>query len=54
MKLGGAIAAAWLAMATQSLADPLSDLLAKGNGKACFDRTYDAAHLARNPGQKTA
>lgn len=36
-----------------ALADPLDDLLAKGNGSACFERVYDAAHLAKNPNQKT-
>jgi hypothetical protein len=34
-------------------ADPLDDLLAKGNGAACFERVYDDAHLAKNPRQKT-
>jgi hypothetical protein len=36
-----------------AFADPLTDLLDKGNGGACYDRVYDAAHLARNPKQAT-
>lgn len=36
-----------------SLADPLDDLLAGNGGFACFDRVYNAQHLARNPNQKT-
>lgn len=44
---------ALLAIAVPALADPLSDLLAKGNGSACFERVYDEAHLAKNPGQRT-
>ncbi|WP_442580659.1 hypothetical protein ACSBOB_01270 [Mesorhizobium sp. ASY16-5R] len=42
-----------LADVSQGLADPLSDLLAKGNGSACFERVYDEAHLAKNPRQLT-
>ena len=38
---------------SNALADPLSDLLAKQDGAVCFERTYDKAHLAGNPGQKT-
>jgi len=34
-------------------ADPLSDLLAAKGGGACYERVYDAAHLAANPGQRT-
>lgn len=36
-----------------ALADPLSDLLKKGNGEACYSRTYDQAHLDKHPGQQT-
>jgi hypothetical protein len=35
------------------LADPLTDLLDRGNGGACYDRVYDEAHLAKNPKQAT-
>jgi hypothetical protein len=41
------------ACASNALADPLSDLLERERGSACFSRTYDRAHLAANPGQKT-
>lgn len=41
------------ATAAPVLADPLDDLLAANRGFACFDRAYDAAHLAKNPDQKT-
>jgi hypothetical protein len=34
-------------------ADPLSDLLAKGKGGACYERVYDKAHLAQHPKQAT-
>lgn len=34
-------------------ANPLLDLLEANNGLICYDRVYDAAHLARNPNQKT-
>jgi hypothetical protein len=44
---------ALLASAVPALADPLSDLLARGNGAACFERVYDEAHLAKVPGQRT-
>jgi len=44
---------ALFAAAVPALADPLSDLLARGNGAACFERVYDDAHLAKNPGQRT-
>jgi hypothetical protein len=50
---GIGVAAALLATVTGAMADPLSDLLATGKGSACFERTYDDAHLARNPGQRT-
>jgi len=36
-----------------ALADPLQTLLDKGNGAACYERVYDEAHLAKNPGQTT-
>lgn len=42
-----------LAGASSALADPLSDLLERGNGGACFERAYDDAHLAKNPNQRT-
>jgi len=51
-----ALAATLLALTgvtSGALADPLDTLLARGNGSACFERVYDAAHLAKNPGQKT-
>lgn len=38
--------------ASPASADPLGDLLLSTGG-ACFARSYDAAHLARNPGQDT-
>jgi hypothetical protein len=43
---------AWLAVALspQASADPFNDLT-KGGGDACFQRVYDAAHLAKNPRQ---
>jgi hypothetical protein len=44
---------ALMAMSSAALADPLGALMAKGNGAACYERIYDDAHLARNPGQKT-
>ncbi|MGB3445649.1 MAG: hypothetical protein WBA48_03020 [Xanthobacteraceae bacterium] len=34
-------------------ADPLNDLLSSAGGGACFARSYDAAHLAREPKQDT-
>ena len=34
-------------------ADPLTDLLSSAGGGVCFARSYDAAHLARDPGQDT-
>ncbi len=40
-------------VSSAATADPLSDLLAKGGGAACFERAYDDAHLAKNPNQKT-
>lgn len=39
--------------ATTAAADPLTDMLAASQGFACYDRVYDAAHLAKNPGQRT-
>ena len=42
-----------LAASTAAAADPLTDLLAANHGFACYDRVYDAAHLAKNPNQKT-
>jgi hypothetical protein len=48
-----AILATTLLLATQAIADPLEDLLDKGNGGACFERVYDEAHLAQNPKQRT-
>jgi len=39
--------------ATGAAADPLSDLLAANRGLACYERVYDDAHLAKNPGQRT-
>jgi hypothetical protein len=42
-----------IACATDALADPLSELLERGEGSACFSRSYDKAHLARSPAQKT-
>ena len=36
---------------TQSLADPLTSMLA--DGPQCRTRSYDQAHLDKNPGQKT-
>ena len=41
------------AAATAVLSDPLSDLLAKGDGGACYGRMYDEAHLAKNKQQAT-
>lgn len=35
------------------MADPLTDLIDTGGDGVCFDRVYDAAHLARVPGQDT-
>lgn len=37
-------------LATPALADPFNDLVKTG---ACFHRDYDAAHLAKNPRQRT-
>lgn len=51
--LARATALALAGMAAGALADPLDTLLAKGDGAACFERVYDAAHLAKHPGQKT-
>ena len=42
-----------IASVPQAAADPLSDLLANGDGSACFERVYDQAHLAKNPKQVT-
>ena len=53
MKCRIAAIAALLVSPASATADPLSDLLAKGNGSACFERVYDDAHLAENPKQKT-
>ena len=48
------VSAALLAgLSAAALADPLADLLKKGNGGACFDRVYDKAHLDKHPGQQT-
>lgn len=44
---------AFCATTGAAMADPLSTLLAKGNGSACFERVYDEAHLAKNPKQRT-
>lgn len=41
------------AATTAAAADPLTDLLAASRGIACYDRVYDAAHLAKNPSQRT-
>lgn len=48
-----ATALALVAACASALADPLSDLLAKGGGTACYERIYDTAHLAANPRQRT-
>ncbi|MBX3570281.1 MAG: hypothetical protein KF914_19625 [Rhizobiaceae bacterium] len=48
-----ATALALVASIVPALADPLSELLAKGTGTACFERIYDDAHLAKNPNQRT-
>ena len=40
-------------LSATALADPLADLLKKGDGGACFDRVYDKAHLDKHPGQQT-
>lgn len=48
-----ATALALAGAAGAALANPLDTLLARGNGSACFERVYDAAHLAGHPGQKT-
>ncbi len=48
-----ALAVAFTAAATAVFADPLSDLLAKGDGGACYGRMYDEAHLAKNKQQAT-
>jgi len=42
-----------VALSSTALADPLTELLKKGGGSACFDRVYDNAHLNKHPGQKT-
>jgi len=42
-----------MALALPAFADPLSDLLAKGNGGACYERVYDKAHLAQHSKQAT-
>ncbi|NGN43181.1 hypothetical protein G6N74_19095 [Mesorhizobium sp. CGMCC 1.15528] len=42
-----------LALALPASADPLSDLLARGKGGACYERVYDKAHLAQHPKQAT-
>jgi hypothetical protein len=42
-----------LAVSGVAQADPLDDLL-RPDGGACFQREYDRAHLARNPGQRTS
>lgn len=34
-------------------ADPLDDLLSSAGGGVCFTRSYDTAHLARDPKQDT-
>jgi hypothetical protein len=40
-------------MTAQVCADPLTDLLGRNGGQLCYDRVYDAAHLARHPRQRT-
>ena len=42
-----------VATAAPGVADPLGDLLKKGDGGACYDRVYDEAHLAKNKDQAT-
>ncbi len=42
-----------LASANLAFADPLTDLLAGKPGGICYDRVYDAAHMAKNPDQNT-
>lgn len=51
-KAGAAILVVGCAVGA-ALADPLSVLLAAGEGGACYDRVYDKAHLDKNPGQTT-
>lgn len=48
-----ATALALVATTAPGITDPLSDLLSKGNGTACFERIYDETHLAKNPDQRT-
>ena len=55
MKISALLTSAILlaALSSTALADPLTELLKKGGGSACFDRVYDKAHLDKHPGQKT-
>lgn len=39
--------------AATAAADPLADLLGGDEGDVCYERFYDAAHLAENPNQLT-
>jgi len=48
-----ALALAALFYISPASADPLGDLLSSASGGVCFTRSYDAAHLARDPGQDT-
>ena len=41
-----------VALSGSAIADPLSDLLQKSGGGACYTRVYDQAHLDKHPGQR--
>jgi hypothetical protein len=48
------VSAALLAsLSATAFADPLADLLKRGDGSACFNRVYDKAHLDKHPEQQT-
>jgi hypothetical protein len=54
--MNGRLATSAVLLATTTaaaLADPLSDLLQKGGGPACYTRVYDKAHLDKHPEQTT-
>jgi hypothetical protein len=53
MLRGAGLGVALLASSFHAWSDPLTELLAAADGTACYDRVYDAAHLARHPRQRT-
>ncbi|MBX3530524.1 MAG: hypothetical protein KF849_07945 [Rhizobiaceae bacterium] len=44
---------AMMAATATAAADPLMDMLGDDEGGICYERVYDAAHLAKNPDQRT-